>query len=191
MLIAKIIGYISIAFWLFPPFRQYKRLFFYYFLILAISDPFALFCVQILGRSPQLIYPIAGLLLFYAINPSKTALRRFWAVHMIFITGFSICFFYFENLLYLTLIMHLLILFKFVRIVMLKAYGMLTLNIFHLALIFYELSVVINLLEFLGNNDFRVVIYYITLTFQIIMAIFFTIFTEKSDLLIIRLKSAD
>ena len=189
MSIAKTVIYISIVFWLLPPFRQFRCNLFYYFLILAIADPIALFFLKVLDFSPHIVHPIAGLLLFYSINPSKSVLKRFWAIHVIFIAGFLFYFFYFENPLYLTLIMHLLIFLKFVRMVMTEVYNKHDLSIFYLALIFYELTVIINLLEFTGSSDIRVVIYYMTLSFQIVMAIFFTIFTEKSKSLIIQLKS--
>ena len=189
MSIAKTIIYISIVFWLLPPFRQFRCKLFYYFLILAIADPTALFFLRVLDYSPHIVHPIAGILLFYSINPSKTTLKKYWVVNVIFIAGFFICFIYFENLLYLTLLMHLLILFKFVQIIIMKIYTNHYVSLFYLALVFYELSAVINLSEFLGSSDFRVVIYYMTLSFQILMAIFFTIFTEKSDFLILKLRS--
>jgi hypothetical protein len=64
-------------------------------------------------------------------------------------------------------------------------------KIYNLALLFYELSVVINLLMFLSGSDLHVVMYYITLVFQILLAIFFTIFTEKSRFLIIKLNPGE
>jgi hypothetical protein len=191
MLIAKIIGYISSIFWLFPPLRQHKSQYFFYFLILALSDPIALFFINILNYSSKLIHPIAGLLILYSINLSYAAIKKYWAVHLLIIVGFFISLLRIDNPLYLVLSLHLLILFKFIRIVIINTFNNNSLNAFYLALSFYELSIVINLSVFLSGNDFRVVIYYMSLSIQFLMAIFFTIFTEKSKFLIVKLNPTE
>ena len=189
MRIAEIIEYISIIFWILPPFRQYKERYFYYFLILALSDPLALFSVTVLGFSPNYIHPVAGLLLFYSINTSLANLKKYWLLHGILISVFFFVLLYFDNLLYIVFIMHLLILFKFIHIIIIEMFNSTSLNAFNLALSFYEISVVINLTLFLSDIQIRFVMFYMTLFFQILLAIFFTIFTEKSDFLILKLRS--
>jgi hypothetical protein len=191
MSIARTIIYISILFWLLPPFRQFRCKIFFYFLILALADPIALFLIKVLDYSPQIIHPIAGFLLFYSINFSLSNLKRYWIIHLIFISGFSISLFYFDNILYVLLVIHFLILFKFLRIVLTATYNNGYINIFYLALSFYELSVIVNLAVLLSGSNLHIVMYYITLAFQTLLAIFFTIFTEKSRFLIIPLKSAE
>ena len=186
---AELIVYISIVFWLLPPFRQFKGAYFLYFLILALSDPLAIFSVKLIGAPPHVIHTFASILLFYSINPKSANIRRNWFSHSIFIIGFIIAIFFLHNLLYIVLIIHLMILFKFLKLTLVTSYKLDILNIFYLVLIFYELSIIINLLDFLGSNEFRIIIYYMTLSFQILMAIFFTIFTEKSDFLILKLRS--
>ena len=186
---AEIIIYISIFFWLLPPIRQFKGNFFLYFFILALSDPLTILFVRIAHLPAYIIHTFASILLFYSINPSSINFRKYWLLHATFITGFIIGILFLNKLLYMVLIIHLLILFKFIKLTLVIVYRLNTINFFYIVLVFYELSAVINLSEFLGSSDFRVVIYYMTLSFQILMAIFFTIFTEKSDFLILKLRS--
>ena len=189
MYIAKIIGYISTVFWLLPPIRQFKSQYFIYFLILALSDPVNLFSINVLGLPNNIIHALAAILLFYSINPNSIDFNRYWFLHSLFIASFIIGMLFLNNLLYIVLLIHLMILFKFVKLTLVTIYKINILNIFYVVLMFYELSAVINLSEFLSNSDLRIVIYYMTLSFQILMAIFFTIFTEKSDFLILKLRS--
>ncbi|MBV6419615.1 MAG: hypothetical protein DAHOPDDO_00838 [Ignavibacteriaceae bacterium] len=191
MVIASIIGYISTVIWLLPPFRQYKGQYFYFFLILALSDPINLSAVYWFHFQAHIIHSIAGLLLFYSIEFSRRAIKKYLTLHLLIIAGFSISLLRIDNLLYLVVCLHLLILFKFIRIVLTNTFNNNTLNGFNLALSFYELSIVINLSVFLTGNDLMIVIYYMSLSFQFLMAIFFTVFTPKSNFLIIKLKPTE
>ena len=191
MVIAEVIGLISTIFWLLPPFRQYKSQYFLYFLVLALSDPVALLCMEVLRWSPNMIYPFTGLILFYTIGFSFLNIRRLWIIHLSLILAFTLSLFYVDNILYVVLALHFLILFKFVRSILFMIFNNKLFNTFYLALSFYELSIVVNLSVFLSGSNLHIVMYYITLAFQILLAIFFTIFTEKSKFLIIPLRSVD
>ena len=85
--------------------------------------------------------------------------------------------------------LHLLIFIKFFKIGIVNLHKYNSINIFQLALIFYELSVVVNQLVLLNNYDIKVVFFYTTLFFQILIAIFFTIFKENNPRLNISLKT--
>lgn len=191
MFIAKVVVYISIFFWLLPPIRQFRQRYFYYFLVLALADPLALVCANFLHCSPHLIHPISGFILVYTIDYSLDRLKNNWILHSLFLIGFIIGLIFIENLLYLVLLLHLIIALKFIYITITEAYNENILNIFHLALIFYELSVVINLSVYLSGSEIKVIIYYMTLFFQILLALFFCIFTEKSKFLLKKLKTTD
>ncbi len=191
MFIAKVVVYISIIFWLFPPIQQFKKRYFYYFLVLALSDPVALICANYLHCSPHLIHPISGFILVYTIDFSLDNLKNNWILHSLFLIGFILGLLFIQNLLFLVLFLHLIIALKFIYITIREAYNENILNIFHLALIFYELSVVINLSVYLSGSEIKVIIYYMTLFFQILLALFFSIFTDKSRFLLLKLKTTD
>jgi hypothetical protein len=87
--------------------------------------------------------------------------------------------------------LHILIFLLLLKIAVLPIYQKNVINIFHFVLLFYELSIVLNLSLVMGSSNIKLLLFYMTLFFQIIMAIFFTIFTEKSEILICRINSAD
>jgi len=182
MPVEKIIVYISTFFWLFPPFRQYKGRFFYYFLILALSDPLAIINYSFIGIPHHFIHSLAGLLLLYSFD-SIGYLKKYLAANIIFILAFFLFLFLLDNLLYLILALHLLILYRFLRLSVLNTFIKNELNIFLFLLVFYEISVIVNLIVFISKSNLGVVFYYLTLSFQILVAIFFTIFREDSSIL--------
>jgi hypothetical protein len=191
MSIAKEIIYISIFFWLLPPFRQYGAKFFYYFLILAISDPVSILYVKVTGLNPDIIQVITGFFLFYTISNGSIRKKNNYLINVLITLTFLGCAVFINDLIIVILIIHLFILSKLIRITLVEVYQSLTLNIFLLAIVFYELSVSLNLSVCLSGSEFWLIIYYTTLSFQILLAIFFTVFNEKSNFLIVKLKPVE
>jgi len=189
MEIAQIITYLSIFFWLLPPLRQYKEGLFLYFLITALMDPLNLFYVVIMGGHQFIIHSISSVFLFYSINFSLINLKKYWYLNALYIIAVILALVYLSNLLLLIIALHLLIFIKFFKIGIVTLHKFNNINIFQLALIFYEISVVINELVFISNLDIKVVFFYTTLFFQSLIAIFFTIFKEGNPRLNISLKS--
>ena len=182
MPVEKIIVYISTFFWLFPPFRQYKGRYFYYFLILALADPINILSISIIGVPNYFVHSIISLLLFYSIGTGENE-KKYMLANMIFMLAFFLFLFLLDNLLYLILTLHLLILYRFLRLSLLNTFSKNELNLFLLVLIFYEISAIVNLIVFISKSNLGVVFYYLTLSFQILVAIFFTIFGEDSSVL--------
>lgn len=190
MTIFDIIGYISIFFWLFPPVRQFGGNYFYYFFILALSDPISWFCINMLGITNSIVHPIAGMFLIYSINTKEMNIRKYWHFHLLFIVLFLIGFILLYNRIILVLILHLIILIRFIKLTTLTLFNLNTINIFYLVLTFYELITVINLIIILSGNKMMGVFFYTSLLLQTLIAVFFTIFREESQYLKIRLKTA-
>lgn len=191
MSIARDIIYISIFFWLLPPFRQFRGKFFYFFLILGLSDPTSFLFVKLTSQSPEIIQIFLGILLFYSINFDLSTTRKKMYYHIAFISTLVIIYIIFNNALVILLLVHLSILLKLVRILLIKIFSEDSFNLFYFAIVFYQISVVLNLFVYLADSDIWLIIYYITLAFQILLAIFFTVFTEESKILILKLKPAD
>ena len=189
MPVEKIIVYISTFFWLFPPFRQYKGRYFYYFLILALSDPLAIIGVSLIGIPYHFIHSVAGLLLLYSFD-SIEYVKKYMLANMIFVLAFFLFLFLLDNLLYLILTLHLLILYRFLRLSLLNTFSKNELNIFLLVLVFYEISAIVNLIVFISKTNLGFVFYYLTLSFQILVAIFFTVFREDSSILKLKFSTA-
>lgn len=188
MSIARIIIYISAFIWLLPPIRQYKRMYFLYFLILGLSDPINILLVTQFSIPTNYVHSISSFCIILTVITFPDKLKYI----LIIITSFVyvLCLVYIENLLYLMLILHFSILIIFIKRTLIPVFQKNLLSIFNLALLFYELSIVVNFAMVLGGGSIQYLIYYVSLFFQLSMAIFFTIFTEKSPLLLIYVRSA-
>lgn len=181
----------SIFFWLLPPFRQYKGRFFYYFLIMALSDPLTILCFEVLKLPVESIHSVAGLFLAYSLFFQNNNTKQEIILLLSFLLGFIISIIYLTNLHYLILSIHIVIFLFLLKMAILPIYYKNTINIFYFALLFYELSIVLNYTLIMGNSNIKMLLFYMTLFFQILMAIFFTIFTEKSKSMILHIKQID
>ena len=175
--------------WIFPIFRQYNTKMFFFFLFLGLSDPLNLFSVSVLQIKPGLIHSVAALLLFYSLNFRDKQKLKISYTDILVVVLFLSAVFIFYNLFYLTLIIHFLILSRFIQIFVIDLHQISELNIFYLVLVFYEISIVINLFVLLGESEKRMFLFFITLTFQFLIAIFFTISREDNPHLRVKLKS--
>lgn len=191
MISAETIAYISVVFWLLPPFRQFKGRFFYYFLIMALSDPINIFCVEEFRAPLYTIHSIAGLFLIFSLTFNQNGFKKklFLALSLFFVFIWGMI--YFENHLYFLLTIHSIIFLILLKIAILPIYQENTINIFYFALLFYELSIVLNLSLIMGGSNIKMLLFYMTLSIQVLMAIFFTIFTEKSEILLFHLSNTD
>ncbi len=190
MTIVNIIIYISIFIWILPAIRQFKGKYSFYFIILALSDPLNFFAVMYVGLPPNILHSFATLGLFYSIDFSKDDMRKHWIFHLIILVLFIFLLYSMLNLILVICFFHGLIFYKFFKILIKSSYETEKLNIYHLFLVFYELSIVINLFVLISNSTQSLILYYSTLSFDFLVAIFFTLFKEDSATLLIPLKTA-
>lgn len=190
MTIASIIAYISIFFWIFPAIRQYKRNYFHYFLFLALSDPINIFCVSFIGVTQGWVHSVAGLLLFYSVGYSNNEFRKYLIYNTVLILVFVCLLVVLANLRYPILATHTMILAKFLKIAFVHLHNTSKLNLFYLALIFYEITIVINFIDLITGTSVGITFFYIILAFQILLAIFFIIFREENPMLNFKLKTS-
>jgi len=186
----NVLIYISIFIWILPVIRQYKGTYSFYFIILALSDPINLVAVKYLGLPPNIFHAIAALGLFYSIGFSIQDINKHWIFHLIILVMFIFLLYSLTNLLLLICFFHGLILYKFSKTLIESSFELEKLNIFHMLLVFYELSIIINIIMLISNTVQSVILYYSTLSFNFLVAIFFTIFKEESESILIRLKTA-
>ncbi len=189
MHLATVVVYVSSIVWIFPIFRQYNTRMFYFFLVLGLSDPINIFSLWALNTKPGFVHSIAALLLFYSLNfRDNQKLKMSHTDILVGILFLSLAFFL-NELFYLTFLIHLLILSRIIQIIVVDIHKKSELNIFYLVLIFYEISIVMNLFILLSRTERGMLLFFITLTFQILIAIFFTIFKENNPRLLLKLKS--
>ena len=186
------IGAIGALFWIFPAIKQYKTELFWYFFVLAISDPIVIslwfWLHKIIGVDH--IYPF---LLFFMLLALYWSRRKSWYVRtmlsallLIHIITFSSSTKIHYGVMFL---FHLPILSFFLKrsIYCVAETGIV--NLFHLTLILYEISIIMKILAIMTNADTGAAFYYVTDIFQILIAVFFSIFREDDKRLIINLRN--
>lgn len=177
--------YISTVLWLFPPIRQYKRYFFYFFLVLALIDPISFIYLELTHKSvPFGFYIMANFLLFIS-TLEKSSLQRnlFFIIFsglillgIVVFAGFT----FKQNLIILLAFQIMIfagILKKFIINFALNKRIML----FQLVLIFYVLTTITKFLNLLTNFADATAFFIITSIAQIIFGFYFSIVRENNS----------
>jgi hypothetical protein len=166
-----IIG-ISTIIWILPLFKQYRTEYFYFFLVLSLSDVVVIPVSILFYITPQIIYPILGAFLVLSlleINRIKIAL-------LFLITGLTIflCWKFNIRLLHILYSLYnfailLIILYQFMQHLLAKN----VVSIFFVFLIAYEFSLVLKNIVIFTNLVEGAALFYVTTTFEIIFGIIF------------------
>jgi len=190
--ILKILFYISIFIWLFPPIRQWKTKFFYFFLILALADPISIFISLFIIKNNNFYFPLISYLQLVSIINYKNIpklkaitynLLLVGIIILLFIfnqpkTGIIISLFVFNQPKAVVPIIHFIITIVFMKELLVKFVFDRMLNIFYLMLIFYEFTIILKYFNvILGFTD-ATAFFIITTIFQIAFGLFFSIFRE-------------
>lgn len=164
--------------WIFPIFRQYRCNIFYFFLLLGISDPLAVMYVKTIHSSPVYISVIMAPLLFYSINIDRQKKITITPLEIFVFILTAVLLFTISNLDIMMLIIHTLILIRIIFKILMELHHKQIVNIFHIVLAFYMTTSVASLIIYLNGDHQAIVLFYINLAFQIILAIFFATFRE-------------
>lgn len=184
----RIIMYMTIIFWLLPPIKQYKTNLFGYFFVLALTDPIGLILGKIFLFQPYLFYCFSGIVLLFVTSDFNKVTKK----TLIFYIVLLFLAYYSSNspskyTFYFIIFIHFLILLIFTKRTLLFAVDTNQLNFFHLVLLFYEVSIIFKMLSVVENFSSGIYYYAISNIFQVIIAIFFTIFNENDKRLLIDL----
>lgn len=190
MKVQYIVLYLSALFWIFPAVRQYKTELFWYFLVFALSDPIRLILIIIFRTNPSYITLLLNILLLFSViwqllkKSSKKAVL--FVVSTLFIYSFFTSRIFAINL---ALLFHIIIIFYFVQ----RSLSFITktdkVNIFHLFLLLEEISIVLKVLAVLSDAKTGLAFHTATNLFQILIAIFFTLYKEDDSKLFISLRN--
>ncbi len=184
MSIAILIIYISIIAWTIPIFRQYKTNLFYFFLFLGLTDPLTLLWLKVFHLPPGIISLIIAPILFYCVNIDR---QKKFSINSteIFVFIFTLILFFTElKSDVIMLIIHTLILIRVIYKILIELHHKHIVNLFHLMLTFYMITSVASLLIYLNGDHQAIILFYVNLAFQILIALFFTIFEENNPKLI-------
>jgi hypothetical protein len=178
MRLSTIILYFSMLAWIFPIFRQYKCNTFYFFLLLGISDPLAGLFMKITYLSPVIIAVVISPFLFYSVNIDRQNKLRLTPIDIFVFILTLILMLTISNLDIIMLIIHTLILIRIIFKILIELHHKQIVNVFHLVLAFYMTTSVASLIIYLNGDHQAIVLFYINLAFQILLAIFFATFRE-------------
>ena len=184
-ILSRLLFYINFIIWLVPPFRQYKGGFFFYFLILALTDIFGILIFYSFGISSPYFYAPSSFALFlislYYLQYIKPGLIL--SNILIFILG-SALFLVFNNLRILISLMALfhfqtfcLFIIYFVR----KLFVRNILYTYFLFLIFYEFTVIVKSLSYVLDIKTGLTIIHILNILEVLICLYFIIYNQKTN----------
>lgn len=170
----------TIAVWIFTPFKQYKSDFFYFFLILALSDPIKLVAFYVLRINPQhLSIAVAFLLISSLVSYSKQ--RYFFVILSILAAAIFLSYSIQRNILILSIIgAHLIIFLVLVNYTIKYIEKAKAINLFLMLLITYEFINIIKFIAGLLSYEQGSISFYLGTFTQIFFGIIFSFITIKT-----------
>lgn len=190
MSIAVLIIYLSSLAWIFPIFRQFRSNLFYFFLFLGLSDPITILLLKIFHLHPGIIFTIIAPILFYSINVDRQKKNSINSIEIFVFLLTLILILTVSNYDVIMLVIHILILIRVLYKILIELHHKQIVNIFHVMLAFYITTSVASLLIYLNGDHKAIILFYINLAFQILIAIFFSIFKEDNPKLIYNVSPA-
>lgn len=185
-----LIAYLSALFWIFPAIRNYRTNLFLYFLVLAISDPLVILATFILPWLAPRLY-----LLFAVL--AVASLRNLFSKKTIYVKVITILFFVgvgaaftSYNIAYTAIMLdHICVAFIFVALLL--SYVALNSKVkgYHVVLLLYEVSIILKVLFMVLHVELGLSYFYTTSIFQMLIAVFFSVYKETDNKLLIDLKN--
>lgn len=177
-----IIVYSSVLIWLFPPFRQYRGKYFYFFMVLALEGLISVSLASLFHFNILKIYNIINLILIFTLF-RNTLIRKYWYSFFIsLIVVFFINYYSDTRLIMFTIILaHLIIFYIILKNAAIDYNETSSLNIGYFILLLYEITIQLKFYLALINVHTGIFFFFITTSFETIIAIFFIIYkVEKS-----------
>ncbi len=171
---------LSICVWIFPPFKQYKSDFFYFFLIQALSDPIKLVALYLLHIHPQ-IFSLAFALFLISSLMQNCKQIYFFIILSILSTVVFLCYSFDRNVLIFSLIgTHLIIVLILVNFLIKYIEKTKAFNLFLLLLISYEFISIIKYIAGVLSYEQGAISYYLAGAIQILFGILFSFISIKT-----------
>lgn len=187
MKLALIIYYVSTVAWVFPMFRQYKSDLFYFFLFLGLCDPLSIIAGKVLSLPGETLAVIFAPILFYTINVDRKKPFKISKLEIfVFILAYTLIF-TIDNLNMIILLVHTLIAIRAIYRIIIDLHYNQKINLVRAVLAFYMITSVASHVVFLNEEYQGWILFYTNLAFQVLIAIFFSIFSENNPKMNIQL----
>jgi hypothetical protein len=179
-IVPKMIFFVSQIFWLIPPFKQVRGHFFYYFFILAISEPVCNILYHF-AKVPVL-YPFTASSFLLMLTIFKFKGTKGKSIIILNTILFILAFFFIQKFAYhIDAIFHLMILANFITIFIKKLFTRQTVNFYLLILIIYEFSTTTMFVLKLAHTKINVAFGGILAIFEMFVCLFFVVYSYKNS----------
>jgi hypothetical protein len=186
----------SLIVWIIVPIRQIKGTFFLFFLALIGGDIVTIIARFVFHSKTNIFYVISGLLCLISIqdkNISKLSKILLLSLCLISLALelYDIEFKqeFFKQQFSIMNFVDFLIFLKFLKIFIFKLVNEKSINFFLICLIFYQLTAVTKILNFIGGAANASEYFIITTFFEIFIGLFFCIFKDDDPRIMIKLKN--
>jgi len=176
-----VILYTSIVTWAFPPFRQHKTKYFYFFLILALSDPIHITLGRLLGVNRSYYYLSVTLLLVLSLIEFKVKKQ-------ILLGSFFVLIIIFTSLMGDTKVGYavfvacqVVILIFFLRDLFIDIRENENINLFYIVMILYIVSIIIKMVFYIVYQSTGYLYLFITNIFQLLIGIYFICYNVNNS----------
>jgi hypothetical protein len=191
--LTKVLFYLLIFIWIIPPIMQYKERYFYFFLLLGLTEIFAVALNWIFNINPKFTYISFSYFLILSLL-SKEEIKRYWyGLGLIFLL---IILFLFNvsgtkhSTLYYSIfiIFHLLIFLRILLTFIIEIDNENSVKFFLLVFLLYELTIIFKFVNIIAGFVDAYPYFIITSIFEIFIGLFFSIFKEDDTRIILKLK---
>ena len=180
--------------WIIPVWRQWSGRFRHYFLVVAAAAVFSLILLILHAArfSQNFLIIFSYLLPFILIRDEKFAKWKYLYLAFSGIIAFSLLYkpgLYTTD--YIFIMLHVVVLIRLLKLVMVESSTDNNINLFTLLLIFYELTVILRGIYTINFVRPSILFNVITVTMDVAFGLFFCIFTEENKHLYIKIGSED
>lgn len=188
--ILHIMLFLSVIAWAMPMIRQANSKLFYFFYIIALTDPlgiiFSYFKVIYSNNSIAFL----DILIFFSLKYIVVNKKIFYT-SVSFLTAFYIYLLFTPPIymIYSIILSTIFILVVFLMHTLRFVAATSMINIFHLMLLFYEVTIITKVILLLNYSETAFIYFIATSLFQVLIAIWFTIFKEDNPKLHLNLRN--
>ena len=173
---------LSILTWGIIPFRQFKKKFFIFFLILALMDPIIITAFLLFHVDPLRIYVPLVLLSIYSLFEVKTIKKNIFLFILIIASSLVFSFLGNNELLRICLMFLILVTFIiFFKFALIELYKEEHINIFYFVLCVYEISLLLKFMLEIINIKTGAIFFILSLLFEVFIGTYFIIYNEVTS----------
>jgi len=180
--IISLIFYFQLLLWMLPPLKQYKGGLFYYFLILAITDPAVYIAFKYLkidwSSSYMVFYFFQTLSVLYYSR--KFNIRWFSVCLVILVSTFY--FLHPYSMLFPLVLLHLIMVYHLLSILLFEILKTLKINMYYFVILFYEFTIILKCLALIYSFCAAVYYFYIITAIEILFCLYFIFFNANNSI---------